>query len=99
MPRNPPLNKAKAMLQLLYCVAFGTVTFLALRNLVNNLLTLGREQQQPPRRPRRVPHPELVDDQGNLTSEPLLVIRSTNLEEARTRLDQLFQESPDGDDE
>lgn len=85
------------MLQLLYCIAFGAVTFLALRNLINNLLTLGKAEQQPRR--RRVPHPELIDDQGNLTNEPLLVIRSTNLEEARSRLDQLFQESPDVEDE
>ncbi len=85
------------MLQLLYCIAFGAITFLALRNLLSNLLTLGKAEQQP--RPRRAPHPELIDDQGNLTSEPLLVIRSTNLEEARSRLDQLFQESPDGDED
>ncbi|MEM1684713.1 MAG: DUF2973 domain-containing protein [Thermostichales cyanobacterium BF4_bins_65] len=85
------------MLQLLYCIAFGAVTFLALRNLINNLLTLGKAEQQ--RRRRRPPHPELIDEDGNLTSEPLLVIRSTNLEEARSRLDQLFQESPDVEDE
>ncbi|MDX2271181.1 MAG: DUF2973 domain-containing protein [Cyanobacteriota bacterium] len=84
------------MLQLLYIIAFAAIAFLAIRNLLSNLLTLGLSQQKPQRRrPQRVPHPELIDDHGNLTEEPLLVLRSTTLEDARTRLNELYYESPD----
>ncbi|MGF1574469.1 MAG: DUF2973 domain-containing protein [Cyanophyceae cyanobacterium] len=83
------------MLQFLYLVAFALISFLTLRNLLGNLITLGREQQRPARRRRPVPHPELVDEYGNLTDEPLLVIRETSLDEARNRLDSLYYESPD----
>ncbi|MFQ3584950.1 MAG: DUF2973 domain-containing protein [Cyanobacteriota bacterium] len=87
------------MLQILYLVAFAAIAFLALRNLVSNLITLGMEERKAsPRRSRkRVPHPELVDEDGNLTEEPLLVIRSTNLDEARNRLEDLYSGSPDED--
>jgi hypothetical protein len=41
-----------------------------------------------------VPHPELLDDTGNPINEPLLVMRSMTLEDARARLDVLFNSSP-----
>ncbi len=84
------------MLQILYLIAFALISFLALRNLVGSLVTLGAEQQKAPRRRRRpVPHPELINDDGEVTDEPLLVIRQTSLDEARSRLDSLYYESPD----
>lgn len=84
------------MLQILYLVAFAIIFVLTMRNLVGSLFTLGLEQQRPPRPRRRpVPHPELVDEHGELTDEPLLVIRQTSLDEARSRLDSLYRESPD----
>ncbi len=84
------------MLQILYLVAFGIIAFLTVRNLVGNLITMSREQRKvTKRKPRYIPHPELVDNEGNLTDEPLLVIRSTTLDDARSKLDQLYRESPD----
>jgi hypothetical protein len=57
------------MLQILYLIAFVAIAFLALRNLVTNVITLGVEERKAsPRRARkRIPHPELLDEDGNLT--------------------------------
>ncbi|MFS8815087.1 LDH2 family malate/lactate/ureidoglycolate dehydrogenase [Thermostichus sp. MS-CIW-21] len=87
------------MLQILYLIAFVAIAFVALRNLVANVVTLSKEERKAsPRRGRRqVPHPELLDEEGNLTEEPLLVIRSASLEEARSRLEDLYSGSPDED--
>jgi hypothetical protein len=41
-----------------------------------------------------VPHPELLDDNGNPINEPLLVMRSMTVEDAREKLDALFKSSP-----
>ncbi|MEO8891440.1 MAG: DUF2973 domain-containing protein, partial [Coleofasciculaceae cyanobacterium] len=41
-----------------------------------------------------VPHPELLDDMGNPINEPLLVMRSMTVEDAREQLDALFNSSP-----
>lgn len=87
------------MLQILYLIAFVAIAFVALRNLVANVVTLSKEERKAsPRRGRRqVPHPELLDEEGNLTEEPLLVICSASLEEARSRLEDLYSGSPDED--
>ena len=87
------------MLQILYLIAFVAIAFVAVRNLVANVVTLSKEERKAsPRRGRRqVPHPELLDEEGNLTEEPLLVIRSASLEEARSRLEDLYSGSPDED--
>ncbi len=84
------------MLQVLYLIAFAILSGLVIYNLIGNLITIGREQTRPQRRRRTVvPHPELLDADGNLTDEPLLVIRSTSLDDARSRLDALYN----GDDD
>jgi hypothetical protein len=41
-----------------------------------------------------IPHPELLDSSGNLIKEPLLVMRSVNVEDARQQLDALYEASP-----
>jgi hypothetical protein len=41
-----------------------------------------------------VPHPELLDDKGNPINEPLLVMRSMTVEDAREQLDALYNSSP-----
>lgn len=41
-----------------------------------------------------VVHPELLDDRGNPIDEPLLVMRSVTVEDAREQLDALFNSSP-----
>jgi Protein of unknown function (DUF2973) len=46
------------------------------------------------RRNQYAPHPELLDNAGNIIKEPLLVMRSINVEDARQQLDALYEASP-----
>jgi hypothetical protein len=39
-------------------------------------------------------HPELLDDAGQPINEPLLVIRSVTVEDARQQLDAIYNSSP-----
>jgi hypothetical protein len=101
------------MLHLIYILAFTILAFLAVGNLIRNLMTLGMESQRPysgkgrftpnaseaqsfVRNPRvqPVPHPELLDEYGNIVNEPFLVMRSMTVEDARERLDALYKSSP-----
>ncbi|PSB02587.1 DUF2973 domain-containing protein [Merismopedia glauca] len=94
------------MLHLLYIVVFAILAVLAVVNLVRNLVTLSVDAQRhyAPRSTssgmtgmypsRLVPHPELLDDTGNLINEPLLVMRSIDIEDARQQLDSLYNSSP-----
>lgn len=85
------------MLHLLYIIAFTILAVLAIANLVRSLLTLGLESQRSPasrNRVRPIPHPEFLDATGNLIDEPLLVMRSITVEDAREQLDNLFNASP-----
>ncbi|MGK7877725.1 MAG: DUF2973 domain-containing protein [Xenococcaceae cyanobacterium] len=41
-----------------------------------------------------VPHPELLDDSGKPINEPLLVMRSVTVEDARQQLDAIYNASP-----
>lgn len=91
------------MLQLLYILAFTVLAFLAVGNLIRNLLTLGIESQRsysasPGARARAAAatHPELLDEAGNFIDEPLLVMRSMTVEDAREQLDALYNDSPGG---
>ncbi len=76
------------ILHLLYVVLFTILAVLALGNLLRSLIHLSIESQYPPQRPAS--HPELFDAAGNPLDEPLLVVRSVNLEEARQQLDKLY---------
>jgi len=97
------------MLQLLYIFAFTVIAFLAFGNLFRSLLTLGLESQRPyrsnPSRPSssgyrvRSAHPELLDETGNLIDEPLLVMRSISVEDAREQLNDLYNASSEYGDE
>lgn len=40
------------------------------------------------------PHPELLDSTGKFIKEPLLVMRSINVEDARQQLDAIYESSP-----
>ncbi len=44
-------------------------------------------------------HPELLDNQGRRIDEPLLVMRSISVEDARQKLDALYNESPNQNNE
>lgn len=94
------------LLHLLYIIAFTTLAVIAVANLIRNLVTLGIDSQRfyPPSRGngsaalnnsrQPVPHPEFLDDAGNVINEPLLVMRSMTVEDARERLDALYESSP-----
>lgn len=97
------------MLHLLYILAFTVIAFLAVGNLIRNLVTLGVESQRqyPPagvsgsnagqRASRPTPHPELLDENGKVINEPLLVMRSMTVEDAREQLDAIYKASPGGE--
>lgn len=98
------------MLHLIYILAFTILAFLAVGNLIRSLLTLGIESQryQPSREcesnhssPQflNVSHPELLDAYGNYVNEPLLVMRSFTVQDAREQLDALYRLSPGGSEE
>ncbi len=103
------------MLHLLYILAFTGLAILAVGNLVRSLITLSAESQRSyaptnwnqnsplspvaSTRSRRVPHPEFLDAQGNLVNEPLLVMKSMTVEDARQKLDELYNSSPSGNSE
>ncbi|MEN9217011.1 MAG: DUF2973 domain-containing protein [Gloeomargarita sp. HHBFW_bins_162] len=78
------------ILHLLYVVLFTILAALALGNLLRSLMRLSLESQYPRQNP--IPHPELLDRDGNPVDEPLLVVRSVNLDEARQQLDKLYGE-------
>lgn len=96
------------MLHLIYILAFTILAFLAVGNLIRNLMMLGIESQRsygsqgrfdPNSSSRQFggrsnPHPELLDERGNLVNEPFLVMRSMTVEDAREHLDELYNASP-----
>ncbi|MGG6296441.1 DUF2973 domain-containing protein [Leptolyngbya sp. AN02str] len=95
------------MLQLLYICAFTVLAFLAISNLIRNLMMLGGESQrasarggQSPSRSsgKSIPHPELLDEQGQVINEPYLVMKSISVDDARERLDALYNSSPETKD-
>lgn len=95
------------MLHLLYILAFTILAFLAVGNLIRNLLTLSAESSRTSWSAREhgssrrisdrlgsVSHPEMLDASGNLVREPLLVMRSMTVEDARDQLDAIYKASP-----
>ncbi len=93
-------------LQILYMLAFVGIAFLAIGNLIRSILTLGAESTRPiaPRGMRMSDgmrqspqHPEMLDENGRVINEPLLVMRSMTVEDARERLDAIYRSSPGGE--
>ncbi len=93
-------------LQVLYMLAFVGIAFLAIGNLIRSILTLGVESTRPivPRGMRSQDglrqspqHPEMLDENGRVINEPLLVMRSMTVEDARERLDAIYRSSPGGE--
>jgi len=90
------------MLHALYIIAFAVLSVLAISNLIRNIITLGTDTRRDPRRSgfgngpseRSVPHPEMLDDDGSVLDEPLLVMKSISLEDAREQLDALYDGNP-----
>jgi len=85
------------MLHLLYIIAFTVLAVIAVSNMLSNLVKLGTQSRQPVqpqhRSPRSVSHPELLDDSGDVINEPLLVMRSISIKDARDQLDALYEAS------
>lgn len=90
------------MWHIVYIIAFAVLAILAISNLVRNLILLGgnaRGVQSPQangggftsRDNRSVPHPELLDQDGQMIREPLLVMRSISVKDAREQLDALYE--------
>lgn len=93
------------MLHLIYILAFTVIALLAISNLIRSLITLSAETQkfyppqyrgsnQPVSSPRQTIHPELLDEQGKIIDEPLLLIKSVSVDDARSRLNALYNASP-----
>jgi len=91
------------MLHLLYILAFTILAFIAVANLIRNLIMFSFDQERiyphmsnpyASSRKQLTPHPELLDNSGNLIREPLLVMRSINVDDAREQLDALYEASP-----
>ncbi|AFZ54048.1 DUF2973 domain-containing protein [Cyanobacterium aponinum UTEX 3222] len=94
------------MLHLIYILAFTVIAFFAISNLIRSLITISADTQRgtwtdTPRpsksrqnSPYQASHPELYDEQGKPINEPLLVIRSVSVEDARQKLDSLYESSP-----
>lgn len=95
------------MLHLIYILAFTVIAFFAISNLIKSLITISTESQKgswsaEPRqalskfnsKSMKTTHPELLDSKGNPINEPLLVIRSVSMDEARQRLDSIYNASP-----
>ncbi len=93
------------MLHLIYILLFTAIALLAVSNLIRSLITLSADTQKfyPPKyngsaksqsRADGKVHPELLDEQGKVIEEPLLVMRSVSVDDARSRLDALYDSSP-----
>ncbi|MBE9118032.1 DUF2973 domain-containing protein [Lusitaniella coriacea LEGE 07157] len=95
------------MLHILYIFAFTIIAFFAIGNLIRSLMTLSIDSQrhysranssspnsQNSRGMSKVTHPELLDPSGKPIDEPLLVMRSVSVEDARERLDAIYNASP-----
>ncbi len=95
------------MLHLVYILAFTVIAFFAISNLIRSLITISADSQRgswsdTPRSFNsqqkgvyyKPTHPELLDEQGKPINEPLLVMRSVSVEDARQQLDSLYNSSP-----
>lgn len=90
------------MWHVVYIIAFAVLAIMAIANLVKNLILLGGSARNPqsPRTysggqpsssgDRSAPHPELLDQDGHVIREPLLVMRSISVRDAREQLDALY---------
>lgn len=85
------------MLQILYIVAFTLLSLIAVSNLIRSMIALSQAEVKPRAIRRPTIHPELIDEDGNVIDEPLLVMRSLNFDDARSRLDAIYDSSPSTD--
>ena len=97
------------MLHLLYVIAFTVLAVLAVSNMIRNVVQLGTQASKPPQRfmqdkrearsaDRPIPHPELLNESGDVINEPLLVMRSISIKDAREKLNALYESSSESED-
>ncbi|MCX5933585.1 MAG: DUF2973 domain-containing protein [Pseudanabaena sp. LacPavin_0818_WC45_MAG_42_6] len=90
------------MVQIIYILAFTLLSIFAISNLIRSMIALSQNDSRgyQDNRSRRVSpqyaHPELWDKDRKYIDEPLMVIKSINVDDARSRLDALYNSSPSG---
>lgn len=98
------------MFHLVYILAFTVIASFAIFNLIRNLITLNRDTSRrnyPYSRRSGARgnsnsdnslhpnlHPELLDENGRIINEPLLLMRSASVEDVRQQLDDIYDASP-----
>ncbi len=97
------------MWHIVYIIAFTGLAVLAISNLIRNLMILGNSARSPQSSKaygnfsgsskRPVPHPELLDQDGQVIREPLLVMRSISMQDAREQLDALYEGNNSGSED
>jgi hypothetical protein len=95
------------MFHALYIAAFLILTVIAVSNLVRNMMLLGSDARRQTRTAGAAgttsqpsaSHPEMLDEAGKVTKEPLLVMRSISLQDARQQLEALYDGNPTATDE
>jgi hypothetical protein len=91
------------MVQIIYILAFTILSIFAISNLIRSMISLSQNDSRSYQnnRNRRIAsqynHPELWDNDGKYIDEPLMVIKSINVDDARSRLDALYNSSPSGE--
>jgi hypothetical protein len=91
------------MLHFIFVIAFTVIAVIAFSNLIRSFVLLGGQARLFPNMnpgstsPRPTPHPEMIDAQGRPINEPLLVVRSVDVEDARQKLDAIYNASPSGE--
>ncbi|MEO0836628.1 MAG: DUF2973 domain-containing protein [Cyanobacteria bacterium J06642_3] len=98
------------MFHLVYILVFTVIAFLAISNLVRNLINLSKDTARrnysySNRSISKVRskannslhpnlHPELLDESGRIINEPLLLMRSASVDDVRRQLDEIYDASP-----
>ncbi len=87
------------MLQIIYLIAFTILAVLAISNLIRSMIKFGLESQRQYSPVNSVSysnatHPELLDESGKVINEPLLVMKSMTMDDARAQLDAIYNASP-----
>ena len=91
------------MVQILYILAFTVLSIFAISTLIRSMIALsqndprGYQNNRNRRLSPQYAHPELWDKDGKYIDEPLMVIKSINVDDARSRLDALYNSSPSND--
>ena len=90
------------MFHFLYLLVFTALALFAVTNMIRNMVRMGTQMSQPPTSAkvnRTTPHPELLNEEGSVISEPLLVMRSISIQDAREQLNAMYEASGSNQDD